>query len=155
MTNHLKGEQGSTAFTVTACLVTIGLALASVQKMHSLTKQSIDDNRISQSRETVQGGAMNSLALLKSLLSTRKQTDGRYVPALYATNYFATEWTLTTHPDFKIPPDFVLHPPLGGTFSVASSKSLEFPSVAEIMEGKKLPSPSKTAFKVRIVAANV
>ncbi|RZA26564.1 MAG: hypothetical protein EOP10_03195 [Proteobacteria bacterium] len=145
-----KGEQGSSAFALIASIVALGMAGMAVQQTFLSTKRSVDDSRITQSREVVQGGAMNSLAVFKSLLSTRKDASGRYIPSVYAENYFATDWSLKSNSQLPAS-DFTLDTAAGGTFKNFSDLNMNSEMVSAIMKNQKPGNAGKTTFKLRVL----
>ncbi|RZA26378.1 MAG: hypothetical protein EOP10_03830 [Proteobacteria bacterium] len=145
-----KGEQGSSAFALMASVVALGMAGMAVQQTFLNTKRTVDDSRSAQNREVVQGGAMNSLSVFKSLLSTRKDANGRYIPSIYAANYFTTDWTLKANTQLPAS-DFTLDTPAGGTFRNFSDQNMNNEVIAAIMKDQKPGSAAKTSFKLRVI----
>lgn len=92
-------EQGSMAFTGVVAVGMIALAGMFVQNTSQQAKQSIDDAKNNRGREASTIGSDNTLARFKALLSSRKIADDKYIPAVFAKNYYElVQWNLMERP---------------------------------------------------------
>ncbi|RYZ57600.1 MAG: hypothetical protein EOP07_09490 [Proteobacteria bacterium] len=86
-------ESGSTALVAMAGIVSLALATTFVQQSSIQTKQAIDQAQLQRAVEEKNVGATSAISHYKSLITTSKHA-GKYKPALFANNYFATSWQL-------------------------------------------------------------
>lgn len=88
-------QQGSTAITILIALTSVSMSYLYVSNLTSKQKQGIDKAALQSGRELSEISDINTLARFRSLIGSRKISDGVYKPAVYPSNYFDTAWKTT------------------------------------------------------------
>ena len=136
-------ENGSVAMVAMVAMVALSLATLYVRNSSDQLNQSMKAAKLLQQGEIADVGLMNGLATFKAKSSPARVGSNRYIPQLYATNYYAKEWRLidrsTRQPVTNI---FVPRADLSTRVAVA------------LMQGASQSRLRKTPLAIKVLRAN-